>query len=269
MFATVDPVFLGRGPRNQYIPPITEENLRDNSYANMKRGGKVVKKKAKATATATATQVVNVYTGRRGRRTNAPTQPRQPPPPPQVNITLQNPFEFMREPMRMMRMVGNEPNRPNLMPSFPRVSDVELRFDPNPRPKDSFEPLDAKILLPFNAEPLDQKVLKREIEPLENKHMDELFLEEADLLPLPPPLPEIEAERLGEAAQAAGGEPKRRRTKEEMEQARREGEIRRVELRQEILKSLVDRLNEERSRKPDSPFIKKLEKDIEKFASKR
>jgi hypothetical protein len=263
MFATVDPVFRGRGPRNQYIPPITEENLQDNSYANMKRGGKVVKKKAKATATATATQVVNVYTGRRGRRTNAPSQPRPPPQPPQVNITLQNPFEFLREPMRMMRMAGNEPNRPNLMPQ----PIVPLSFDTNPRPKDSFEPLDAKILLPFNAEPLDQKVLKRELEPLENKHMEELFLEEADLLPLPQP--EREAERLGEAAQAAGGEPRRRRTKEEMDQARREGEIRRVELRQEILKSLVDRLNEERSRKPDSPFIKKLEKDIEKFASKR
>jgi ribosomal protein L12E/L44/L45/RPP1/RPP2 len=261
MFATVDPVFRGRGPRNQYIPPITEENLQDNAYVNMKRGGKVVKKKGKATATATATQVVNVYTGRRGRRTNAPSQPR---PPPQVNITLQNPFEFMREPMRMMRMAGNEPNRPNLMPQ----PTVPLSFDPNPRPKDSFEPLDSKMLLPFNAEPLDQKVLKRELEPLENKHMDELFLEEADLLPLPPP-PQREAERLGEAAQAAGGEPRRRRTKEEMEEARREGEIRRVELRQEILKGLMDRLSEERARKPDSPFIKKLEKDIEKFMARR
>jgi hypothetical protein len=163
-------------------------------------------------------------------------------------------------------MAGNEPNRPNLMPQPTVPLDAQaFRFDPNPRPKDSFEPLDSRILLPFNAEPLDQKVLKREFEPLENKHMDELFLEEADLLPLP----QREAERLGEAAQAAGGEPRRRRTKEEMDQLRREGEIRRVELRQEILKSLVDRLNEERSRKPDSPFIKKLEKDIERFASRR
>jgi len=84
--ANEDVGFRARGPRNQYIPPITEENLRDNAYATMKKGGKVVKKKGKATATATA--IVNVYTGRRGK---SKAQPRPPKPPQPINVSVQMP----------------------------------------------------------------------------------------------------------------------------------------------------------------------------------
>jgi len=285
MFATVDPVFRGRGPRNQFIPAITEENLQDNAYVNMKRGGKVVKKKGKTTATATA--VVNVYTGRRGRR-RGPVQPRPAPQIIQIRDSV-NPYLQGFAPVRREEPFGPSRMRDNSGSSSDiRMEQIDTsRFLPfgitQPlqmlsretvpvRQQLPFEfvsqgqnPVDPFRLLPFNAEPYEPIEMKHEKEPDELIKIDELFLEEADLLPLPREEPPEE-----KAAQDAGGEPRRRRrTKEELEQAKLESDIRQVELRQEILKGLMDRLSEERLRKPDSPFIKKLEKDIAKFIAKR
>jgi len=132
MFATVDPVFRGRGPRNQYIPAITEENLQDNAYVNMKRGGKVVKKKGKTTATATATQVVNVYTGRRGRR-RGPVQPR---PAQQINVSVQNPYLQGFAPVRRQSEI--EPFGPTRMrDNSGRSNDIRM------------EQIDTSRFLPF------------------------------------------------------------------------------------------------------------------------
>jgi len=129
MFATVDPVFRGRGPRNQVIPAITEENLQDNAYANMKRGGKVVKKKGKTTATATA--VVNVYTGRRGRR-RGPVQPRPAPQIIQIRDSV-NPYLQGFAPMRRDEPFGPSRMRDNSGSS----SDIRM------------EQIDTSRFLPF------------------------------------------------------------------------------------------------------------------------
>jgi hypothetical protein len=222
MFATVDPVFRGRGPRNQYIPPITEENLQDNSYANMKRGGKVVKKKGKATATATATQVVNVYTGRRGRR-RGPVQPRPAPQIITIRDSVQNPYLQGFAPVRREEPFGPSRMRDNSGSSSDiRMEQIDTsRFLPfgitqgrtaplqmlnretvPVRQQDLFDfdfsnfpvsqkqipvpvrqqlpsefvsqgrnPVDPFRLLPFNAEPYDQKILKQQVEPLANKYL--------------------------------------------------------------------------------------------------
>lgn len=131
MFATVDPVFRGRGWRNQYIPPITEENLQDNAYVNMKRGGKVVKKKGKTTASATA--IVNVYTGRRGRR-RVPMQPR---PAPQINVNVQNPYPVREFESRSFAPAPSEPFGQSRMRD--NFRDTQIRM----------EQIDTSRFLPF------------------------------------------------------------------------------------------------------------------------
>jgi hypothetical protein len=322
----------------------------DEYYDGMKKGGRVVKKKGKNVAI--ANQVVNVYTGRRGKR--QPTAPR-----PQIiyqapQIASQvrhNPYPLndWREPVQNIRMRENYVDEPirmvqsdsrlnafgfqqNTEPDIPRqlpvlqqqeqvhpydvanvyqLPEEEFKFEniyrpnmgepvrvqspppspppvrrlpifsfnPEPRPKDPFESLDMKKLLPFNAEPLDQKVMARPLEPMENKQMEDLIIGERDLnepeliIRARPPRPPAEVEFEGDAKH----EPifidelprRKRRTKEEMDEARRQGEIRQVERRQEILQALTQRLAQERSQKPDSPFIKQLERDIEKLMKRR
>lgn len=234
--ANEDVGFRGRGPRNQYIPPITEENLRDNAYSNMKKGGKVVKKKTKkGKATASATAIVNVYTGRRGR--TAPVQPRPPKPPQPINVSVQLPtatpaYSFdprLREPLQStrlretyidqpIRMVQHDSGVPlfNLMPLSESGSPLlgikdQQHYSINRREPikiHDYEPY-APIEMKHEKEPDELIVMGRDVQPYTPYQIDT-----PHYVMTPPEIPE------DVAAEAAGGETpalRKRRTKEEME----------------------------------------------------
>lgn len=258
--ANEDIGFRARGPRNQYVPPITEENLRDNAYSTMKRGGKVgssaslprikkVKKKGKATASATA--IVNVYTGRRGR--TAPAQPRPPKPPQPINVSVQ---------------------LPNYMTSF------------DPRFRSNYEPLQSTRLretyldqpikmmqhdigIPYlinRGEPMKIQEAYEPYTPIEMKHEkepDELIIMQRDLQPY------IPLENV--AAEAAGGEaPARRkyRSKEEIEMVR----LAQEEQKQDKLYTQIRRIREEitnrQKQDPTDPHLVQLRRNLEKLTKK-
>lgn len=236
--ANEDVGFRARGPRNQYIPPITEENLRDNAYATMKKGGKVVgssaslprikkvKKKGKATASATA--IVNVYTGRRGR--TAPAQPRPPKPPQPINVSVQLPnymssfeprFRSDYEPLQSTRLRETYLDQPIRMVQHDQLNYLINRGEPL-RKQDAYEPYT----------PIELKREKAPDQPIEMKHEkepDELIVMGRDVQPYTPyqvdtppyvMTPTESPESPDVAAEAAGGEApirRKRRTKEEME----------------------------------------------------
>lgn len=229
--ANEDVGFRSRGPRNQYIPPILEENLRDNAYATMKKGGKVVgssaslprikkvKKKGKATASATA--IVNVYTGR---RRTAPAQPRPPKPPQPINVSVQMPNYLqsnMSEPFQNMRLQDLQ-----------RINDIQAQMLKMTEPLKALQ-LNGMPTRPNVGEPIRRQDDYEPYDPIEMKHEkepDELIVMEQDLQPYtpyqvdtPPYImtpPESPEERAAEAVGDEAPTRRKRRTKEEMEIAR-------------------------------------------------
>ena len=280
--ANEDVGFRGRGPRNQYIPPITEENLRDNAYTTMKKGGKVVgssaslprikkvKKTKKGKATATATAIVNVYTGRRGK---SKAQPRPPKPPQPINVSVQLPNYLqsnMSEPFQNMRLQDlqriNDIQMQMLKMTEP-LKALQLNGMPSgvPPPRLGFEPY-VPIEMKHEKEPYDPIEMKHEKEP------DELIVMEQDLQP-----------------EAVGDEEpirRKRRTKEETELARLakeekkrikdEAKQRLAELKEEqdterlfnqirqVRMEIVKRQRED----PNHPQLPQLRKQLDKLTKK-
>lgn len=197
--ANEDVGFRARGPRNQFIPPITEENLRDNAYATMKKGGVVKKKTKKGKATASATAIVNVYTGR---RRTAPAQPRPPKPPQPINVSVQLPNYLqsnMSEPFQNIRLQE-------------RINDIQAQMLKMSEPLQTLK-LNGMPTRPNVGEPIRQQDAYEPYDPIEMKHEkepDELIVMEQDLQP-----PEIQ-EAVGDEAPIR----RKRRTKEETEIAR-------------------------------------------------
>jgi hypothetical protein len=231
--ANEDVGFRGRGPRNQYIPPILEENLRDNAYATMKKGGKVVgssaslprikkvKKTKKGKTTASATAIVNVYTGR---RRTAPAQPRPPKPPQPINVSVQMPNYLqsnMSEPFQNMRLQDLQ-----------RINDIQAQMLKMTEPLKALQ-LNGMLTRPNVGEPIRQQDAYEPYDPIEMKHEkepDELIVMEQDLQPYtpyqvdtPPYVMTPPESQEDVAAEAVGDEApirRKRRTKEEMEIAR-------------------------------------------------
>lgn len=201
---------------------------------------------------------------------NAPTQLRVIPPQPEM---LEHPYDAFDLPDEGFRSENlykpnmGEPVRVQSPPPTPPVRKLPpFSFEPEKRIKDPFEALAMEKLPQF-----EEKVLKRQLEPTESKKLDDLLmiegedLNEPELIVRARPRP-IEYESKHEPIFIDELPVKRRRrTKEEMEEARRQGEIKRVEIRQERLETLMRRLSEEKEQKPDSPFIKQIEREIQKL----
>jgi len=203
---------------------------------------------------------------------NAPTQLRVIPPQPEM---LEHPYDAFDLPDEGFRYENlykpnmGEPVRVQSPPPTPPVRKLPpFSFEPEKRKKDPFETLAMEKLPQF-----EEKVLKRQLEPTENKKMEDLLmigeedLNEPELIVRARPKPiEVDDEKKHEPVFIDELPSRRkRRTKEEMEQAKREGEIKRVEIRQERLENLMKRLSEEKQQKPDSPFIKQIEREIQKL----
>jgi hypothetical protein len=219
--ANEDVGFRARGPRNQFVPPITEENLRDNAYATMKKGGVVKKKTKKGKATASATAIVNVYTGR---RRTAPAQPRPPKPPQPINVSVQLPNYLqsnMSEPFQNMRLQDLQ-----------RINDIQAQMLKMTEPLKALQ-LNGMLTRQNVGEPIRQQDAYEPYDPIEMKHEkepDELIVMEQDLQPYtpyqvdtPPYVMTPPESQEDVAAEAVGDEApirRKRRTKEEMEIAR-------------------------------------------------
>lgn len=197
---------------------------------------------------------------------NAPTQLRVIPPQPEMLEHPYDAFDLPDEGFRYENLYKPNMGEPVRVQSPPPVRKLPpFSFDPEKRKKDPFETLAMEKLPPF-----EEKILKRQLEPTESKKMEDMLmigeedLNEPELIVRARPKP-IDDEKKHEPVFIDELPRRKRRTKEEMEQARQQGEIKRVEIRQERLENLMKRLSEEKQQKPDSPFIKQIEREIQKL----
>lgn len=205
-----------------------------------------------------------------------PNAPKQLSVAPQLNI-LEHPYDSFDLPDEGFRYENlykpnmGEPVRVQSPPPSPPVRKLPpFSFEPEKLKKDPYESLTMEKLQPFS-----EKIIKKQLEPTENKKMEDLLmigeedLNEPELIVrargLPPADIEFEDQKHEPVFIDELPQRRQRRTKAEMEEARRQGEARREERRQDLLQNLTSRLIKEREIKPDSPFIKQIERDIQKL----
>ena len=248
-YAIVDPVFLGRGPKNQIIPRITFENTQDNSYSNMKKGGKITvktkAKKGKTKVTATATSNVTVNIGKKSRNVN--TNPPRPTALQQIiplfqSLLLQRPsLTYETEPRGISRLSGPvQPFTMHKMPDGHIMMDQPLPF------RNQFIPVADNV----DYEPSEPFEMKHEPEPDEP-----LMIFEEDLL-APKKLVGSEVPKI----------KVKRRTREEVDASNEDLAMQREEETNRQIDTLRLAIKEA---KPDNPFIDNMRKSLAKILKKR